>query len=339
MCPNIFKKLDYLTSQATRSVTSYTRVPANEPSSAPYSRGMSPRTGAVPPHGSVVYLHGVGGARPEWWRPVSRALGGLTVDLTAPSYDDLLTTAGRIHARRAPRSGAGSPDGDRRAYLERQRQLAGLVDAVGESTRLAWPASLPHPAELADRLPLAAMLRAPVFGLDQVGRYLDDTARRAAVLHRIATAMLRAPRPRVVIAHSLGSVVAWDLLADPRIEVDLLITLGSPLAHPALGVAPDAFPYHRVGAWLNVVHLLDPVPAGRGLRDAFPAACDAFLSPLPGVAPSGSAVARFAAAVAGAATSHLDSTYLASRTVLAAVREAMHVATGLSAPAHSAVAS
>jgi len=300
---------------------------------------MAPRTAARPPHGSVVYLHGVGGVRPEWWRPVSRALGGLTVDLAAPAYDDLLTTPGRIHARRTPRDVTSASDGARRGYLDRQRQLGELVDAVGESTRLAWPPSLPHPAGLADRLPLASVLRAPVFGLDQVGRYLDDDARRSAVLHRVTAALLRAPRPRVVIAHSLGSLVAWDLLADPRIEMDLLVTLGSPLAHPALGAAPTPFPYDRVGAWLNVVHLLDPVPAGRGLRDTFPAASDAFLSPLPEVTSPGSGVARFAAAVAGAATSHLDSTYLASRTVLAAVREAMHVATGLSAPTRAAVAS
>jgi hypothetical protein len=177
------------------------------------------------------------------------------------------------------------------------------------------------------------MLRAPVFGLDQVGRYLDDEARRAAVLHRAGSMILRAPRPRVVIAHSLGSVVAWDLLADPRICVDLLITLGSPLGHAALEVQSAYFPYHRVGAWLNVVHLLDPVPAGRGLHDSFPAAIDAFLAPgSGGSAKPASAASRFAAAVAGVATSHLDSTYLVSPTVLAAVREAVHMSGGM--PVH-----
>ena len=301
-------------------------------------------------HGSVVYLHGVGGVRPEWWRPIARSLGGLSVDLHAPAYDDLLRTTGRVHARRAQpelpeqsdRVGSREEarwDDDRRHYVARQRRLADLVDAVGESTRLAWPGGLPHPAEVADRLPLGAVLRAPVLGLDQVGRYLDDDARRAAVLQRTGTALLRAPRPRVVIAHSLGSVVAWDLLADPRIEFDLLITLGSPLGNPAFAADPEAFPYARVGAWLNVVHLLDPVPAGRGLREAFPAACDAFLSPVPDLAFPMSGLTRFLAAVAGAATAHLDSSYLASRTVLAAVREAMHVATGIMAPMRGTVAS
>ena len=286
-------------------------------------------------HGSVVYLHGVGGTRPAWWRPISRALGGLSVDLVAPAYDDLLTTSGRVYARRE-RAPAAMPhdemphDDARHAYVLRQRRLADLVDAVGESTRLAWPAALPHPADVAGRLPLGSMLRAPVFGLDQVGRYLDDEARRAAVLHRARSMILSAPRPRVVIAHSLGSLVAWDLLEDPRICVDLLITLGSPLGHAALEVESAAFPYHRVGAWLNVVHLLDPVPAGRGLHDSFPAAIDVFLAPgSGGPAKPGSTLSRFAAAVVGVATSHLDSTYLVSPTVLAAVREAMQVSEGM----------
>ena len=320
----------------TRSVTSPTAVRGSRARAGPYARDMAAVTaaglGGRRAHGSITYLHGVGGARAAWWRPLTRALGGLTVDLVAPAYDDLLTTSGRVHARRASDGVTATTDEARHAYVERQRRLTDLVDAVGESSRLAWPAGLPHPSSLADRLPLASMLRAPVFGLDQMGRYLDDDARRAAVLHRAAHALLRAPRPRVVVAHSLGSVVAWDLLADPRIDIDLLITLGSPLAHPAIQASAVAFPYHRVGAWLNVVHLLDPVPAGRGLRDAFPAACDAFLSPVPDRSSPGSALSRVAAAVAGAATSHLDSSYLASRTVLAAVREAMHVATGLTAP-------
>jgi hypothetical protein len=290
-------------------------------------------------HGSIVYLHGVGGARSAWWRPITRTLGSRRVEIIAPAYDDLLTASARVHARREHRDVAGAAEHERRSYVERQRRLATLVDAVGEATHLSWPIGLPHPAALADRLPLASILRAPVFGLDQVGRYLDDDARRAAVLHRTATAILRAPRPRVVIAHSLGSVVAWDLLADPRVDMDLLITLGSPLAHPALAVESTPFPYDRVGAWLNVVHPLDPVPAGRGLHGSFPQAYDSFLPPLPPVISPSSALSRLSAAVTGAATSHLDSSYLASRTVLMAVREAMDVSAGLSVPTHRAVAS
>jgi len=325
----------------THTVTFCTAVSPSKGHSRSYSRDMAAFPVARPvarrAHGSIVYLHGVGGVRPAWWRPMTRGLGGLRVDLSAPAYDDLLTTSGRVYARETSHDIEEPRDDERRAYVQRQHRLAELVQSVGESTRMAWPAGLA--AALADRLPLASMLRAPVFGLDQVGRYLDDDARRAAVLHRATTAMVRAPRPRIVVAHSLGSVVAWDLLADPRIDVDLLITVGSPLAHPALAVDATPFPYHRVGAWLNVVHPLDPVPAGRGLHDAFPAACDVFLPPLSALSSQGNALSRVTAAVAGAATSHLDSSYLASRTVLAAVRKAMDVSAGLSVPTHRAVAS
>lgn len=290
-------------------------------------------------HGGLVYLHGVGGARQDWYRPLADAVGGLTLDHVAPAFDDLLTTSGSVHARRQPTvtQDTVATDHARHAYRARQARLADLVAGVGESTPVTWPAMLPHPADIAERLPLTHMLRAPVFGLDQVGRYLDDEARRAAVLHRVTTALLRTARPRVVLAHSLGSLIAWDLLADPRVEIDLLITLGSPLAQPAVTVTEGPFPYSRVGAWLNVVHLLDPVPAGRGLAESFPAACDAFLPPVPRRASPASAVSRFAAAVGGALTSHLDSTYLASATVHAAIREAMHVAGGASLPLASAV--
>jgi hypothetical protein len=270
-----------------------------------------------------VYLHGVGGVRDAWWRPVTRTLGTLDVELSAPAYDDLLTGSGAVYARREACAVISVTDDARQAYLARQQQLADLVEGIGESTALAWPASLPHPADIAERLPLTRVLRAPVFGLDQVGRYLDDTSRRAAVLHRVTSAVLRAPRPRVVVAHSLGSIVAWDLLTDPRMEIDLLVTLGSPLAQSAVTVEEMPFPYGRVGAWLNVVHLLDPVPAGRGLREFFPAACDAFLPPLSGVGSPASGMSRLAAAVAGAMAAHLDSTYLASSTVQAAIRDAL----------------
>jgi hypothetical protein len=276
-----------------------------------------------PVRGSVIYLHGVGGAQPRWRRPVAGALDDHAVDLIAPTYDDLLTTAGSIHARRDPVAVSDVHDAARGAYLARQRRLRDLITRVGEATHRAWPVSLPHPGEIADRLPLHSVLRSPFFGLDQMGRYLDDAARRAAVLHRVRSALLRAPRPRVVIGHSLGSVVAMDLLADPDIDVDLLITLGSPLAHPAVDVQLHGFPYRRLGAWLNVVHLVDPVPAGRGLSAIFPGVCDAFISPLPGQEGSPHVLSRLVTAVTRAATSHLESTYLESPTVIAAMRDAL----------------
>ena len=78
---------------------------------------------------------------------------------------------------------------------------------------------------------------------------------------------------------------------------------------------------------------------GGSLTAQAPLSRPPFLPPRSALSSQGSALSRVTAAVAGAATSHLDSSYLASRTVLAAVREAMDVSAGLSVPTHGAVAS
>lgn len=65
----------------------------------------------------------------------------------------------------------------------------------------------------------------------EVAAYLRGPARPQA-RSRVADA-LAAHRPDVVIAHSLGSVVAYETLWQHReLHVELLITLGSPLALP-----------------------------------------------------------------------------------------------------------
>jgi pimeloyl-ACP methyl ester carboxylesterase len=58
----------------------------------------------------------------------------------------------------------------------------------------------------------------------------DSASVRRAVRARLADALGRY-RPRVLIAHSLGSVVAYETLhAYPEIRIERLLTLGSPLA-------------------------------------------------------------------------------------------------------------
>ena len=57
----------------------------------------------------------------------------------------------------------------------------------------------------------------------------DRAAARVKACDALADTMRRR-RPRVLIAHSLGSVVAYETLwANPDLEIELLITLGSPL--------------------------------------------------------------------------------------------------------------
>jgi hypothetical protein len=70
--------------------------------------------------------------------------------------------------------------------------------------------------------------RALVFDLKQVRRYLHEEVIRLVARERLAAVI--APDTRVVIGHSLGSVVAYEALcAHPSWSVRTLITLGSPL--------------------------------------------------------------------------------------------------------------
>jgi hypothetical protein len=75
-------------------------------------------------------------------------------------------------------------------------------------------------AGLTERLMLGSLV--------QVRRYFTEPAIRAAIQHRVAAAVDE--RTRVVIGHSLGSVVAYEALcAHPEWPAKALVTLGSPL--------------------------------------------------------------------------------------------------------------
>jgi hypothetical protein len=74
----------------------------------------------------------------------------------------------------------------------------------------------------------------------EVNTYFQDRERRDAATFEIASAIERYS-PSVIIAHSLGSVVAYESLWKHRnhLPIDLLLTLGSPLAMPDIV-------YHRL---------------------------------------------------------------------------------------------
>lgn len=91
--------------------------------------------------------------------------------------------------------------------------------------------------------------RALIFDLKQVYSYLHNRDIRNQACNRVAECI--EPDTRVLIAHSLGSVVAYEALCEhPEWAISTFITLGSPLGirnlifdklHPP--------PHHNVGAW------------------------------------------------------------------------------------------
>ena len=165
--------------------------------------------------------------------------------------------------------------------------------SLADALLLAWlDAVAPEPA--GRQGPLTAGIRARLshlatgWGLDsavvnrvvraacgEVARYFSpqNTAARARSRDEVIRAIAQAQPPRIVVAHSFGSVVAYEALhARADLEVDLWITLGSPLAMPdvvaqRLCPAPVGGRGHRpagVRRWVNIADVGDVVaiPAG-----------------------------------------------------------------------------
>ena len=94
----------------------------------------------------------------------------------------------------------------------------------------------------------------------------------------VRQALLRSPRPKVIVAHSLGTVITYDVLSEPvfaGFRVDLLVTVGSPLGigniqqHLRDGAGrPNPVP-RSLRAWSNFADRFDPVALEATLRDEF----------------------------------------------------------------------
>jgi hypothetical protein len=121
--------------------------------------------------------------------------------------------------------------------------------------------------------------RALIGSLKQLTGYLNDADVRRAARDRLSARIT--PGTRVVVAHSLGSVVAYETLCDPERGADwdvrMLVTLGSPLGMPALVLDRlDPAPVDGravwpkpLRAWTNIADATDIVAVVRDLRPAF----------------------------------------------------------------------
>ncbi|MGW6934656.1 serine peptidase [Lentzea sp. NPDC054927] len=112
----------------------------------------------------------------------------------------------------------------------------------------------------------------------EVTCYLTRPERRRLAREAVASAIER-HQPAVVVAHSLGSVVTFEALhAYPETQVDLLVTVGSPLGLPvAIFDALEPEPKNGKGArppgvrrWVNLADPGDVVAVPQRLGDRFP---------------------------------------------------------------------
>ena len=221
------------------------------------------------------------------WRD-TRSPGGISTRMAF--YGDLFLTAGRM----------GTDEEDLTAE---QRQLAEQL--AGEwLARTATRASRPADREVAElelaylsgpigqeqgiralfRSALAGAARIPWFAraglnaaqlvnrsLTQVTRYLTDGDLRARAIARVADHVDETTR--MIIGHSLGSVVAYEAIHQHSWKLPLLVTLGSPLGlrtvvYDRTRPQPPAYPA-TVRRWVNIADPDDIIAAAPDLNTMF----------------------------------------------------------------------
>jgi hypothetical protein len=133
--------------------------------------------------------------------------------------------------------------------------------AVASLAKLRWFA--PYGMALAERFVFSA--------LNQVTSYLTDDLIRAKALKRLEDIL--DSDTQVIIAHSLGSILAYECLCASQRPLPLLITLGSPLGirtviYDRLRPQPPAFP-SVVANWINVADSNDIVAAESDISNMF----------------------------------------------------------------------
>lgn len=241
----------------------------------------------------IVFLHGIGNGDPErgWLDGLNNALraaGHPVVDermVVAPRYAFLLNTEGLKAKEPKIEYKESKGSRSRRAFELRQAEVRRLLQHDSGVTTFGF-------AQVPDFLAGAARnfgaKNLPVFDLPMVKRYVSDDGCRATIL-----GFLREQVPTrgeiILIGHSLGSVIAIDLLDQlpPELRVRRFITIGSPANCAELYGRRkhllNKVPYELVDDWSNFFSYGDPVPMGRGLAAMFPGAQDFAISLGPGV--------------------------------------------------------
>ena len=152
--------------------------------------------------------------------------------------------------------------------------LHSLLDDLGVN---AVPAPGPGTRGLLDRLNQVLLRMISAALLQDVHDFFFDRKRRQAMERDLLDRMDSGGGPFVVVAHSLGSVLAYEVLRKlpaERYDVALFVTLGSPLGLPSIrslfkqDLHKKKLPFPPcVRHWYNVADGQDPVALDGNLAD------------------------------------------------------------------------
>jgi hypothetical protein len=217
----------------------------------------------------LVFIHGVKGRkkRKSWLGPLNESLrdsGVGTIDRAeVPDIRYRRCLAGKRDKQRYSTPVRSVDAEAKAAYTTNQLELRRLLrDFQRPSKAASALAKVPRTA----RHHSAWIVRKIVPAFKDAERY---RRRRERVCAEILTQM--GPGEFIIIGHSLGSVVAADLLSrlGSHQHVRLLVTVGSPLGAgdwSRTWKALKPFPFARLDAWINVYNPHDAVTGGVGLR-------------------------------------------------------------------------
>lgn len=234
------------------------------------------------PH-KILFLHGVGSGESErkWLNGLNRGLATLNLDpivpdqVIAPEYAWLLSAD--IDRVKPPDNTykVKKDTAERRTFFLRQSRVERLLtpkNLADKAGLRSWPDAVVEPLQTAAIASKLGILR-------QVSNYMKQEALRSAILRQILKDVPTSGE-LILIGHSLGSIVAIDLIdhLPPDLKVTRFLTIGSPagseVVHKGHEKLLKRFPYARVNDWSNIYSTNDPVTAGRGLASTFKAAQD-----------------------------------------------------------------
>ncbi len=252
----------------------------------------------------TIYIHGIGEHPPkeQWKREWDLALFGKPMgDQTTMAYwSDILhgpAPGGSLGARaiRMRAAAAESESGDlsvdsilsglkvpakeRKAAEQTVEKLAAALAGGNAENAVAA-----RGGTRANILPLPGFLRRPIARallerfVKDVAAYFYQPGARKKIQDRLRAEIRKQTEPFVLVSHSLGTIVAFEVLSEPgaRQDCDLLVTMGSPLGiQEVQDVLEDLgntlkVP-SRVRAWHNFADRIDPVAIDAGLSNDFTA--------------------------------------------------------------------
>lgn len=225
---------------------------------------------------TIVFLHGVGEGDPhqKWYEALNRGLqqagypGLEAVNTLAPCYADLLHLAVESQGeKRLP-----PVTQQHRSKAQTVRNRASYDRRLASIERRLEPAQAGSGNDFADAAANAAFAMKK---FRQAKQYMTVEATRRSVLNRILD-QLPDEGTLILIGHSLGSVIAADLL--PRLPQALqlagMITVGSPLAQGNFDLTKLETnlknPPSNLHWWINFWSGTDPVAARRGVSSFVP---------------------------------------------------------------------